>query len=169
MIVEGTLKGLTRDDSGLLTCQSCVDVNSVFRWRGECSEAAAHVREHWLRNYIGPAHLAAAETDASVRWDGLEEWVVGQGTLKLPQSGADMPAFVVDMLRCVRASSGVGSTELQYVLDAILRRYCENGRRSSDNKGVKVEDILTAVYTANVMSLSAFERFKQVRKKRFLF
>lgn len=130
----------------------CYTAGLCQKWDNECKKAAKHCDTHWLRKFIGPVHDSWAKLSSEIDWDGLESWESFEGRLVMPQKGADVPAFVVELLRVTKAFH-YGSYELLVVLDAVLRN--DNGYR-----GVKFSEILDAVYTQEILNEAQFARFK---------
>lgn len=165
VITEGEYAGLTRSSVGSLTCKRCHN-NGLGHlwWEGECKWAAQHVKTHWLRTYLGPVYDYSAFV-SSIDWDKLESWKKFEGRLKMPQCGADMPAFITELLSGTRIR-GYGSFEIQYVLDAVMRNIANGHTGDSDVHGVTSQAILDAVYKAEILTDAEFSRFKQLFENR---
>lgn len=106
--------------------------------------------------YLGEAHSNAARLH-QVDW---EYWELERG-VHLPQSGAELPEFVVALLPTAIRGNGLGTTELSYVLDAFFRHLTAGCSRDKDTRhSVSSQQILDAVYLSRVLSEARFTRFK---------
>jgi hypothetical protein len=145
--LEGVFKKHVAEDGVVeFECEKCYEAHPM-----SVSEALVHSRTLWLRSFIGQLHDRAA-SQSEINWDSLAQH------MKFPQSGAEMPAFVVAMLsRHYRMH--YGSFELQYILDAITRQ--QNTGCSYDHaEDVHIVSVLEAVYRSRLLNKSSFARFR---------
>lgn len=122
--------------------------------RESAEGARTHVRAHWLREFLGPVHFEASEKQ-EISWEALGRDV------ELPQSGAELPAFIAKLLEPVCRQNARGSYELQYVLDAHFRNLLTSVSLEKDtHHGVSSKAILDAVFEADFLTQGEMERFR---------
>lgn len=133
-----------------LTEVTCIDCPGVASHSVDVRCVAAHRKTIWLRNCLGPLFDCAAK-HAKIDWDACVEWY------RLPQSGAEVPLVVVDVLSDVvsRANNDKRvDVNLMFLLDAIIRHQNQPSSNNFELAGlsVSIAAILKAVSDSHLLN-----------------